>query len=141
MSGLPGEDVAKVLVVDDEEVIREILADFLTMEGFYVRTAEDGSGALVELSRDRFDLVLSDLKMPNMGGLELLGAIRKHTPHVVTIIMTGFGTVETAIEGCVRAGTSVSPARARTEFGPPQFHCGRPPPAQEPSTRIRMPRD
>jgi response regulator RpfG family c-di-GMP phosphodiesterase len=98
MSGLPGEEVAKVLVVDDEEVIREILADFLTMEGFYVRTAEDGSGALVELSRDRFDLVLSDLKMPNMGGLELLGAIRKHTPHVVTIIMTGFGTVETAIE-------------------------------------------
>jgi len=98
MSGQLAEDVAKVLVVDDEEVIREILADFLTMEGFYVRTAEDGSGALVELSRDRFDLVLSDLKMPNMGGLELLGAIRKHTPHVVTIIMTGFGTVETAIE-------------------------------------------
>jgi len=98
MSGQPSEDIAKVLVVDDEEVIREILADFLTMEGFYVRTAEDGSGALVELSRDRFDLVLSDLKMPNMGGLELLGAIRKHTPHVVTIIMTGFGTVETAIE-------------------------------------------
>ncbi|MGB5367377.1 MAG: HD domain-containing phosphohydrolase [Polyangiales bacterium] len=98
MTDLSGEDVAKVLVVDDEEVIREILADFLTMEGFYVRTAEDGSDALVELSRDRFDLVLSDLKMPNMGGLELLGAIRKHTPHVVTIIMTGFGTVETAIE-------------------------------------------
>ena len=92
------EDVAKILVVDDEEVIREILADFLTMEGFYVRTAEDGSGALVELSRERFDLVLTDLKMPNMGGLELLNAIRKHTPHVVTIIMTGFGTVETAIE-------------------------------------------
>ncbi len=98
MSGQHGEDVAKILVVDDEVVIREILADFLTMEGFYVRTAEDGGGALVELSRDRFDLVLSDLKMPNMGGLELLGAIRKHTPHVVTIIMTGFGTVETAIE-------------------------------------------
>ena len=92
------EDIAKILVVDDEEVIREILADFLTMEGFYVRTAEDGSGALVELSRERFDLVLTDLKMPNMGGLELLNAIRKHTPHVVTIIMTGFGTVETAIE-------------------------------------------
>jgi len=98
MSSLPADDVAKILVVDDEEVIREILADFLTMEGFYVRTAKDGGDALVELSRDRFDLVLSDLKMPNMGGIELLSAIRKHTPHVVTIIMTGFGTVETAIE-------------------------------------------
>ncbi len=98
MSGPRGEDVAKILVVDDEVVIREILADFLTMEGFHVRTAEDGGTALVELSRERFDLVLSDLKMPNMGGLELLSAIRKHTPQVVTIIMTGFGTVETAIE-------------------------------------------
>ena len=98
MSDQPGEEVARILVVDDEEVIREILADFLTMEGFQVRTAEDGGSALVELSRSRFDLVLSDLKMPNMGGLELLSAIRKHTPHVVTIIMTGFGTVETAIE-------------------------------------------
>lgn len=98
MSGVPAEDMAKILVVDDEEVIREILADFLAMEGFYVRTAKDGGAALVELSRERFDLVLSDLKMPSMGGLELLAAIRKHTPHVVTIIMTGFGTVETAID-------------------------------------------
>lgn len=91
-----------ILVVDDEQVIREILADFLTMEGFNVHTAKDGSAALVELSRRRFDLVLSDLKMPNMGGIELLEAISKHTPHVVTIIMTGFGTVETAIDAMKR---------------------------------------
>jgi len=90
------------LVVDDEKVIREILADFLSMEGFWVRTAEDGSAALVELSRQTYDLVLSDLKMPNMGGLELLEAIAKHTPHVVTVIMTGFGTVETAIDAMKR---------------------------------------
>src|SRR5688572_2710297 len=68
------------------------------MEGFFVRTAEDGSAALVELSRHPYDLVLSDLKMPNMGGLELLAAISKHAPNVVTVIMTGFGTVETAID-------------------------------------------
>lgn len=92
------DDAPRVLVVDDEKVIREILADFLSMEGFSVRTAEDGSAALVELSRQHYDLVLSDLKMPNMGGLELLAAISKHTPNVVTVIMTGFGTVETAID-------------------------------------------
>ncbi|MBZ0120775.1 MAG: response regulator [Sandaracinaceae bacterium] len=92
------EDTPRVLVVDDEKVIREILADFLSMEGFFVRTAEDGSAALVELSRHQYDLVLSDLKMPNMGGLELLAAISKHAPSVVTVIMTGFGTVETAID-------------------------------------------
>ncbi|MEM6957528.1 MAG: HD domain-containing phosphohydrolase, partial [Myxococcota bacterium] len=60
--------------------------------------APDGSEALVELSRARYDLVLSDLKMPNMGGIELLETMAKHMPDVVTVIMTGFGTVETAIE-------------------------------------------
>ncbi|MFT3921077.1 MAG: response regulator [Myxococcales bacterium] len=91
-------ETPRILVVDDEQVIREILADFLSMEGFWVRTAEDGEAALVELSRNQYDLVLSDLKMPNMGGLELLHAISEHQPNVVTIIMTGFGTVETAID-------------------------------------------
>src|SRR5689334_17579491 len=89
-------DSPSILVVDDEQVIREILADFLTMEGFNVRTAKDGQAALSELSRARFDLVLSDLKMPNMGGIELLESISQHAPGTITIIMTGFGTVETA---------------------------------------------
>ncbi|MGE0787503.1 MAG: HD domain-containing phosphohydrolase [Sandaracinaceae bacterium] len=96
------EEAPRVLVVDDEKVIREILADFLSMEGFFVRTAEDGSAALIELSRHHYDLVLSDLKMPNMGGLELLQAVSKHAPNVVTVIMTGFGTVETAIDAMKR---------------------------------------
>jgi response regulator RpfG family c-di-GMP phosphodiesterase len=96
------EESPRILVVDDEKMIREILADFLSMEGFWVRTAEDGSAALVELSRTHYDLVLTDLKMPNMGGLELLAAIQKHTPNVVTVIMTGFGTVETAIDAMKR---------------------------------------
>jgi response regulator RpfG family c-di-GMP phosphodiesterase len=95
-------DSPTILVVDDEHVIREILADFLTMEGFNVRTAKDGQAALTELSRARFDLVLSDLKMPNLGGIELLEAISQHTPSVITIIMTGFGTVETAIDAMKR---------------------------------------
>jgi response regulator RpfG family c-di-GMP phosphodiesterase len=95
-------ELPKVLVVDDEKVIREILADFLSMEGFSVRTAEDGAAALAELSKGGYDLVLSDLKMPNMGGLELLEAIARHAPNVVVVIMTGFGTVETAIDAMKR---------------------------------------
>ena len=90
--------LARVLVVDDEQVIREILADFLAMEGFSVETAANGAKALELLSRSHFDLVLSDLKMPGMGGLELLAAIQEYTPNIVTVIMTGFGTVETAID-------------------------------------------
>jgi len=102
MSDATYDESPRVLVVDDEQVIREILADFLSMEGFSVRTAEDGQAAITELSRFQYDLVLTDLKMPNMGGIELLEAIAKHTPTVVTIIMTGFGTVETAIDAMKR---------------------------------------
>jgi response regulator RpfG family c-di-GMP phosphodiesterase len=92
------EESPRVLVVDDEKVIREILSDFLTMEGYVVRTVEDGQAALKELQRRSYNLVISDLKMPNMGGLELLEQISDQNINVLTVIMTGFGTVETAIE-------------------------------------------
>jgi response regulator RpfG family c-di-GMP phosphodiesterase len=92
------EESPRILVVDDEKVIREILSDFLTMEGFLVRTVEDGEAAIAELERRSYNLVISDLKMPKMGGLELLEAINRLNLNVLTVIMTGFGTVETAIE-------------------------------------------
>ena len=92
------EESPRVLVVDDEKVIREILSDFLTMEGYVVRTVENGEAALQELERRSYNLVISDLKMPGMGGLELLERIGELKQNVLTVIMTGFGTVETAIE-------------------------------------------
>ena len=98
----PPEERARVLVVDDEKFIRDILADFLGMEGYVVRTAEDGASALDELDRAHYDLVISDLKMPSMGGIELLEAIGKAAPNALTVIMTGFGTVETAIDAMKR---------------------------------------
>jgi response regulator RpfG family c-di-GMP phosphodiesterase len=96
------DEAPRVLVVDDEKVIREILSDFLTMEGYQVQTVEDGSLALRELSRRHYNLVISDLKMPRMGGLELLEKIAEMHQNVLTVIMTGFGTVETAIEAMKR---------------------------------------
>ncbi len=68
------------------------------MEGYVVRTVEDGAGALQELERRSYNLVISDLKMPGMGGIELLEKIAELKVNVLTVIMTGFGTVETAIE-------------------------------------------
>ena len=65
----------RVLIVDDEKFIRDILADFLTMEGYAVRTAEDGTQAVAELERTSFNLVISDLKMDGMDGMqEMQGA-------------------------------------------------------------------
>jgi response regulator RpfG family c-di-GMP phosphodiesterase len=92
----------RVLIVDDEKFIRDILADFLGMEGYVVRTAEDGQAALSELGHAHYDLVISDLKMPRMGGIELLEQIGSAAPHALTVIMTGFGTVETAIDAMKR---------------------------------------
>jgi response regulator RpfG family c-di-GMP phosphodiesterase len=98
----PVQERPRVLVVDDEKFIRDILADFLGMEGYEVRTAEDGVTALHEMQRHPYDVVISDLKMPKMGGIELLDEISKRSPNVLTVIMTGFGTVETAIDAMKR---------------------------------------
>ena len=101
MSSSPDER-PRVLIVDDEKFIRDILADFLGMEGYIVRTAEDGTAALAELGNAHYDLIISDLKMPRMGGIELLDAIGTAAPSALTVIMTGFGTVETAIDAMKR---------------------------------------
>lgn len=93
---------SRVLVVDDEQVIREILSDFLTMEGYQVLTAGDGDEALEIVESQPVNLVISDLKMPRMGGLELLANLRETHSEVVTLIMTGYGTVATAIEAMKR---------------------------------------
>jgi response regulator RpfG family c-di-GMP phosphodiesterase len=96
------EDRPRILIVDDEKFIRDILADFLGLEGYVVRTASDGVSAIEALSTSRYDLVISDLKMPRMGGIELLEAIPRVSPSTLTVIMTGFGTVETAIDAMKR---------------------------------------
>ena len=95
-------DRPRLLIVDDEKYIRDILADFLGMEGYQVRTAADGAAALTELQQAHYDLIISDLKMPRMGGIELLEAIGTAAPNALTVIMTGFGTVETAIDAMKR---------------------------------------
>jgi response regulator RpfG family c-di-GMP phosphodiesterase len=101
MSGEPTES-ARILVVDDERVIREILAEFLALEGFSVNTVEDGEKALTELRLRPYDLLITDLKMPRVSGLQLLEKIEQERLGVLTVLMTGFGTVETAIEAMKR---------------------------------------
>jgi response regulator RpfG family c-di-GMP phosphodiesterase len=93
---------ARILVVDDEKVIREILCEFLALEGFVVQGVEDGEAALAELRVRHYDLVITDLKMPGKSGIEILEAIEELKLNVITVVMTGFGTVETAIQAMKR---------------------------------------
>src|SRR5262245_19145582 len=93
-----GGEPAHVLVVDVEAVICDFLRDFLEFEGFRAETAHSGEEAVDLLKKHTFDLLLTDLKMPGMGGLDLLHRITDSEADTVMIIMTGYGTVETAIE-------------------------------------------
>ena len=98
MEYIYSQESPRILVADDEKVIRDILSDFLSEEGFKVTAVEDGAIALEELEQDSYDLVITDLMMPNLGGSELLEEINNRGYNIMTIIMTGFGTVETAIQ-------------------------------------------
>lgn len=89
----------RVLVVDDEKEIRDFLDKALSrLGGFHVEIAESGQEALHKLERDPFDLVLTDLKMPKMDGLHLIAEIAKSNPEILTIMMTGHGTIDSALE-------------------------------------------
>ena len=89
----------KILVVDDEVSIREMIQKGLSqMGGFNVEIAQNGAEAIEKIEKDVFDLVLTDLKMPEMDGLELLKNIKGTRPEVMVILMTAYGSIETAVE-------------------------------------------
>lgn len=88
----------RVLIVDDEKPIREVLVDILQDEGYDVRCASDGDEALLILDEHHSHILVTDLEMPRMRGIELLKQTRSLASPPISILMTGFGTVETAIE-------------------------------------------
>lgn len=89
---------AKILVVDDEKAIRDSLNMILTDEGYTVISAADGEEALDLINKDDFDIVITDIKMPNIDGMELLSKGTKNSPSTFFIIMTAYASVNTAIE-------------------------------------------
>jgi two-component system, NtrC family, response regulator PilR len=90
--------VPRILVVDDERSMRELLAIVLKREGYEVLLAPDGRTALAALERGTVDLLVSDIKMPDMTGIEVLRAAKGVDPTVEAIMMTAFASQETAIE-------------------------------------------
>jgi DNA-binding NtrC family response regulator len=87
----------RILVVDDEPAQRELVAGFLKKQAFEVSSAERGAKAVELFRQDSFDLVLTDQKMPNMSGLDLLQAVRAINPETPVILMTAFGSIEAAV--------------------------------------------
>ena len=87
-----------ILVVDDESVIRDGLARILEGDSFAVDTAKSGHAAIELLQQKDFDLIITDLKMPGMSGFEVLNAVKALQPETPVIMITGFATVETAVE-------------------------------------------
>ena len=92
------ERTAKILVVDDERQIQLLLEEFLTSMGHTVRLAGDGEQALQVLQREVLDGVFVDLKMPKMGGIDLLRLIKHSYPALPVIMITGYPSVEVAVE-------------------------------------------
>ena len=93
----------KILVVDDETDMRQLLKRSLEPDlGCLVETASSGETALKILEESHFDMVLADIKMPGMDGLELLERIKREYPDLTVLMMTAFGQIETAVEAMKR---------------------------------------
>ena len=88
---------AKILIAEDEKAQRELLEGFLKKEGFSVEAASNGRQAIEKIERDFFDIAFLDYKMPELDGLQTLREIRKRFPDLPVVMMTAYGTVETAV--------------------------------------------
>src|SRR5512142_2068366 len=92
----------KILVVDDEDMIRDLCYHILSDEGYQVSMVSNGAAALEELGRTPVDLLITDIKMPGIDGLELFERVKARNLDLVTIFITGHGTLDTAIESLMR---------------------------------------
>ena len=91
-----------ILVIDDEKAMRDSCSQVLTKDGYLTETAQDGDSGLQKVNQLKPDLVLVDLKMPGMGGMELLEKIAEIDSNIVSIVITGYATIESAVEAMKR---------------------------------------
>lgn len=96
----------KILIVDDEVNLLQSLSDVLKIKGYSVATARNGLGALEKLKERYFNIAIIDLKMPKMGGMELLEVIKERYPQTLVVILTGYGTIKNAVEAMKKGAYS-----------------------------------
>lgn len=90
--------IDKILVVDDEAIMRSFLAETLQRKLIDVTTAANGKEALEVIKQSHFDMVITDLKMPGMSGIDLLREIKEISPNTIVVVITGYGSIESAVE-------------------------------------------
>ncbi len=91
------KDLIRILIAEDERAFRVLLSEELQEENRIVKAASDGLEALDLLKEEEFDILITDLKMPKMGGIELLKEAKKIRPDLLVIVITGYASLETAI--------------------------------------------
>jgi DNA-binding NtrC family response regulator len=101
----PVAEPFRILVVDDEPTQLELVGGFLRKQGFEVAEAASGRAAVARFKQEPFDLVLTDQRMPDLSGLDVLEAVRAASPDTAVVIMTAYGTIETAVSA-VKAGAA-----------------------------------
>jgi len=87
-----------ILVVDDDAAVRKSLSSILSQEGYSVEAVENGNHAIRISEKSRFDIALIDIKLPDMDGTELLSRLKENQPRMIMIVITGFPTLENAME-------------------------------------------
>jgi len=92
----------RILVIDDQELMRDSLTETLNRAGYEVCSAENGREGLHRFDQDRFNLVITDLRMPDVSGMKVLGHVNRMTPEVPVIVITGHGSIENAVEAMKR---------------------------------------
>ncbi len=90
--------MSNILIIDDEKAIRKTLSEILSYEGYKIEEASDGEEGLRKFRDKTFDVVLCDIKMPRLDGIEFLDKVREYNPDVPVIMISGHGTIETAVE-------------------------------------------
>jgi DNA-binding NtrC family response regulator len=88
---------ARILIIEDEQLQRESLAETLQMEGYHAATAVDAADGLYQVSAERFDVVITDYQLPDQTGLDILRAVKKVNPEIEVIMMTAYGTIDRAV--------------------------------------------
>jgi DNA-binding NtrC family response regulator len=92
------EEAVRVLVIDDEPIIRDVLNDILSREGYAIVSVPDAETGLAALDREDYHLIILDLMLPGLGGFETLKEIKRRDPDCVVVMITAYGSVETAVQ-------------------------------------------